>query len=123
MSWVEAIGAFLAALGIKLAVLVSSAVGGFLSLRFFEGEQLPDGTCRPLGVGQKWFIAGAGCAMGVYLSGLVVDFFQLTDKTGRVEVGLGLAIAVFGMSLAAAIVKTLRELNLGGVIESWLTRR
>lgn len=123
MNWVEAIGAALAAAGIKVAVLVSSAVGGFLSLRFFEGEQLPDGTSLPMPLKQKWFIAVSGAAMGVYLSGFTVEFFALTDKTGKIEVGLGLVIAVFGMSLASAVVRALKDLNLGGVIESWFTRR
>ena len=123
MNWIETFAAVLTAAGIKLAVLVSSVIGGFLSLRFFEGEQLADGSCRPLPTKQKWFIAASGAAMGVYLSGFAVEFFALTDKTGKIEVGLGLAIAVFGMSLASAIVRALKELNLGGVIESWLTRR
>lgn len=122
-SWAEAVGAALAALGIKIGVLASSAIGGFLSLRFFEGEQLADGTCRPMPVKQKWFVAVSGAALGVYMSGFTVEFFGLTDKTGKIEVGLGLLIAVFGMSLASAVVRALKDLNLGGVIESWLTRR
>ena len=122
-SWWEAVGTALAAAGIKLGVLLSSTIGGVLSLRFFEGELQADGTCIPLPTRQKWFIAVAGAAMGVYLSGFTVEFFALTDKTGKIEVGLGLVIAVFGMSLASAVVRALKDLNLGGVIESWLTRR
>lgn len=118
----EAVLSALAAVGIKLGVLFSSAVGGFLSLRFFEGDKLPDGTVRPLTVRQKWFIAAAGWAMGIYMAGLTVELFGLTDKTGKVEIGLGLVIAAFGMSLASAINRAIRELNLGPIIESWLRR-
>lgn len=122
-SWLDGVIAGLAAAGIKVGVLVSSAIGGFLSLRFFEGEQLPDGTCKPLPVRQKWAIAGGGTAMGVYLSGLSVEIFELTDKSGRVEVGLGVLIAVFGMSLASAVIEALKGIDFKAIAESWLTRR
>ncbi len=111
---------FFAALGIKFAVLVSSAIGGFLSLRFFEGERLPDGAVRPLTLTHKWAIAGSGTALGIYLSGFAVEVFALTDKTGKVEVGLGIIIGLFGMSAAASVVKLLRD---GDILESWLKRR
>lgn len=123
MSWAETVAAALAAAGIKLGVLVSSAIGGFASLRFFEGEPQPDGSVKPLGTGQKWTIAITGAAMGVYLAPATVEWFSLTDKTGKVEVGLGLLIAFFGMSMGSAVIRALKDINLKAIVESWLQRR
>lgn len=121
--WADAVLAALAAAGIKIGVLVSSSIGGFASLRFFEGETMPDGTVQPLSIGQKWSIAIPGAAMGYFLAPATVEWFSLTDKGGHVEVGLGLLIAFFGMSMASAIGRALKELNLKAILESWLTPR
>ncbi len=123
MTWWDTLVAALAAVGIKVAVLVSSAVGGFLSLRFFDPQPGPDGQLVAPSALQKWTIAIAGTAMGVYLSGFTIAIFQLTDRTGKLEVGMGVLIGLFGMSLAAAVMKAIRELNLKAIIESWTTRR
>lgn len=123
MGWAEAVGAALSAAGIKVGLIISSAIGGLASLRFFEGEKLDDGTVRPLTTMQKWSIAGTGAAMGVFLAPATVEWFSLTDKTGKVEVGLGLLIAFFGMSLSSAVIRALKDINFKEIVESWLARR
>lgn len=94
-----------------------------MSLRFFEGDKLSDGTVKPLSVSEKWTIAVSGSAMGVFLSGFLLDLFDVPDKTGRVETGFALLIALFGMASAASIIKAIREADIKGVIESWTKRR
>lgn len=123
VTWLDATLAFMAGLGLKAGVLLSSAIGGFLSLRFFDGELQADGTVKPLTATQKWSIAGGGGAMGVYVTPIFIEAFEITDRTGRVEIGLGLVIALFGMSIAARVIETIRKMDLTGFIEGWLPKR
>lgn len=101
----------LAALKIELSVLVASTVGGFVSLRFFEG----------LTTKQKWAIVLAGGAMGTYGTGLVMELLKLQTGT-RVDVGIGLFLGIFGMAFASAVVKALQGVDLRGAVESWIKR-
>lgn len=109
------------ALKIELSVLVSSTVGGFVSLRFFEGKQRPDGSVEPLGIKQKWSIVLAGGAIGTYGTSVVTGLLNL--QTGaRVDVGIGLFLGIFGMAFASAVVKALQGIDLRGAVESWIKR-
>lgn len=122
MSWIDQAVMVLAALGIKLGVLVSSSVGGFLSLRFFDGAPGPDGTTVPVPTRQKWIIAFSGGAMGVFLSGAAVELFDLPNASGRVEIGLGVVIALFGMAVAAKFIEAIRQTDFAAVFQSWFQR-
>lgn len=108
----EPVTSALSALGLKLSVVVASAVGGFLSLNFFDGL-----TTR-----QKWLTAFSGCALGSYLSGLVLWVVQI-PSTHNIEVGMGVVVSLFGMSVAAAIIKAFRSLDVKGIVDSWLRRK
>lgn len=94
MGWIEAL---LSALGIKKGALLAGIIGGWLSLRFFEG----------LTTGGKWFTVVGGAASANYVTLPVMTFFHLAP--GDYEAGVGFAIGLFGMSLAAAAIKFIRE--------------
>lgn len=123
MSWGDQLLALLSALGIKIAVLIASTIGGCMSLNFFEGVPQPDGSVKRLACKEKWSIAMSGAAIGVYLSGPALDLMQLTVKSERVEIGLGLILALFGMSLAAQIIRTIRDLKIADVLLRFLPSR
>ena len=94
MGWIEGL---LSALGIKKAALIAGIIGGWLSLRFFEG----------LTTGGKWFTVIGGAASANYLTVPVMTFFHLARDD--YEGGVGFAIGLFGMSLAAAAIKFIRD--------------
>lgn len=110
-----------AALKIELAVLVSSTIGGFVSLRFFEGKEREDGTIEPLSIKQKWSIVLAGGAIGTYGTSVIMELLKLQTGT-RVDVGIGLLLGIFGMAFASAVVKALQGIDLRGAVESWIKR-
>lgn len=120
MTW-EWVAGVAAALKIELAVLVSSTVGGFASLRFFDAKQNPDGTTTPLSLKQRWSIVIAGAAIGTYGTSLVMELLKLQTGT-RVDVGIGLFLGLFGMAFASAVVKALQGIDLRGAVESWIKR-
>lgn len=88
---------FLAALGIKKVALLAGLVGGIVSLRFFEG----------LTNSGKAMTAIGGAAFANYLTTPVVSFFKVSP--GDFDGGVGFALGLFGMSVAAAAVKMIRE--------------
>jgi pimeloyl-ACP methyl ester carboxylesterase len=112
MGWIEAI---LAALGLKLPVVVSSSLGGFVSLNFFE-EKDKDGNVVQLTRKKRWTIVGGGALIGMYGAGpliewLLIEIPTISEKAlFRLEIGLGLFLALFGMSLVAAIIKAVPEI-------------
>lgn len=119
----EAVVSALGSIGIKVGVLFAAAVGGFCSLNFFDGTPQADGSMKPLTCFQKWGIAGTGLAIGVFLSGPLIDLSGITVKGDRVEIGLALVLAMFGMSIAAQIIKAIREIQIVDYIKSWLPKR
>lgn len=119
----EAFISVLGSVGIKIGVLIAAAIGGFCSLNFFDGTPQADGTTKPLNCLQRWGIAFTGIAIGVYLAGPVIDLSGVATKSDRVEIGLALVLAMFGMSIAAQIIKAIREIQIVDYIKSWLPRR
>lgn len=94
MIWFES---FLAGLGIKKAALIAGIIGGWLSLRFFEG----------LTRSGKWMTVVGGAAAANYLTAPIIAYFNLGP--GSYEGGVGFAVGLFGMSLAAALIQFLRD--------------
>lgn len=122
MTW-EAVATAIAGLGIKLGVLIAATIGGFLSLSFFEGAPQADGSVKPISTFQKWSVVGIGGTLGTYCSGPIIEIAQISTKSDRFEMALGLVLGLFGMSLTAAIIKTIREINLVEIIKGWLPKR
>lgn len=96
--------AFLASLGIKKAALVAGFVGGLISLRFFDG----------LTSSQKFATAVSGAASANYLTDPTIAHFALTVGY---EGGIGFAIGLFGMSVAAALVRLVKDTDWAGVLK------
>lgn len=92
----DAVEALLGALGLTLKTLVAGAVGAFVSLRFFEG----------LSPWERWTTFLGGWAIAAYLTTPVTSYLELPAK---VEVGISLLLGLFGMSLAAALMRVVRE--------------
>lgn len=65
--------------------------------------------------------AAAGGAFAGFIAPAAAEWFQLTS-TGMAS-GLAFAIGMFGMSLAAAVMQALREVELGKIITGWISRR
>lgn len=103
MGWLESI---LAGVGIKVPVFITSTLGGFMSLNFFDDVKTK---------GKRWMIAVSGVAIGVFGASLLVIYlaeeYPLMKETtlAKIEVCVGFFIALFGMSFAAAAVKAIPE--------------
>lgn len=113
-----AVSATLVALGIDPAVLFASGVGGYISLHLFEVDDDAATTRR-----RRFTIVFGGAAIGTYCSALIMAGLDLPERNVRIASGLGLMLALFGMSLAAAIAKAVRGTDFREVLESWLKRR
>jgi len=100
----------LAALGLKLATIVSGAVGSFISLRFFDG----------LTTAQKWTTFIGGWGLAAYLAAPLTAYFELRPA---LETGISLAVGLFGMSIAAAVIKVIRDTDWGGLVTAILNRK
>ena len=94
MEWLDA---FLAAIGIKLKALIAGAVGSFISLRFFDG----------LNVFEKWATFGGGALLAGYLTIPAITFMEIDNH--NIEPGISLLIGLFGMSIAAAIIRVIKN--------------
>jgi hypothetical protein len=94
MTTIEAI---LAALGISLKALIGSAVGGLLSLNFFDG----------LNPTRRWIVAAGGLAIGALGTGPLVAYFRMTP------------LIYDGVS---AVLKTVRDTDWAGIVRSRLGR-
>lgn len=109
MAWYEAalgvLASVLSALGIKVGSLFTGVIGGFCSLNFFEN----------LTPKKRWFTVASGSAIGIFGSGLVAEWLYLEypgiaiRSLERIEIGLALFLALFGMSTAAAFIKAVPE--------------
>jgi len=88
---------FFVALGLKKVALVAGFIGGIISLRFFEG----------LTAGGKVITASSGAAAANFLTPMTLAWFQLQPES--YEGGIGFCLGLFSMSLAAAVIKWLRE--------------
>lgn len=98
----DSLNAFMAAVGVKIASLLPASLGGFASLTFFD--QVTDKK-------KRWCIALSGIAVGVFGAGGAIEYLKfkiptLSDTAAlRIEMALCFFIGLFGMAVAAAIVK------------------
>jgi uncharacterized membrane protein YeaQ/YmgE (transglycosylase-associated protein family) len=91
--------AILSAIGLTLKTFIIGAIGGLLSLRFFDGLSWWGRFATVLGGG---VIASYGTA-------LALEFLELSAKH---EGFLALMIGVFGMSVVAAVIKAVASADL-----------
>lgn len=90
-------------LGLTLKNVVAGAVGSFISLRFFDG----------LNTSERWGTFVGGWGMAAYLASPVNEYLELNKST---ELGIALAIGLFGMSIAAALIRVVRETNWSAIL-------
>jgi hypothetical protein len=106
MDYLEAFGAILLALGLKIKIVIASAFGAFISLRFFEG----------LGIYERWITFVGGVAIGSYASEPLARAVESAAEP--VHQGLALGLGLFGMAIAAAVIKVIRETNWTTIVSS-----
>lgn len=112
-----------AELGVKLTLVLPAALGGLIALYFFDGKTLPDGTIQPASPATKAAVVLGGTGLGLFCGPLAVEAFNLTDKSGRLEMGFAILIAALGMAIVANLLKAIRDVKWGDVLASWITRR
>lgn len=103
-------GGALGVLGVTLKTLIASAIGSFVSLRFFEG-------LRPV---EKWTTFLGGWGLAAYAAAPLTAYFELARP---IETGIALAVGLFGMSLSAAGIKVIRETDWRALVVSILSRK
>lgn len=87
-----------ALLGIKPLTVLGAAVGGVISLSFFDGQS------RRV----KWMAALGGVALAALLAEPLTLGAGLSPK---VETAVSVFIAMFGMSIVTALAKALQHIN------------
>jgi hypothetical protein len=116
---VDSVDGALGALGLSLKNLFAGAISSFVSLRFLEGDKQPDGTIRPVHWLQRWTTFLGGWAMAAWGGPPLNAYLEL--KPG-VEIGVVLVLGLFGMAVAAEVVKFVRERGWEGLIAAWRGR-
>ena len=111
MTYIDAIIAFFAAAGIKVGTIFGAIAGGFLSLNFFDG----------LTPAKRWVTAISGVLLGIIFSPLFIQLLSL-PTLHSIELGVAGFIGLFGMSIVSAAFKGVRELDVKGIIESWVKK-
>lgn len=91
------IDAMLGTLGLSKGATIGGFLGALVSLKFIEG----------LNVWQRAGTVMGGMFSAAYVSPLILQVVQLNDRS---ESAIAFLIGVFGMSLAAAVVKALPDL-------------
>ena len=119
MSFDSADGA-LGALGLTLKNLVAGAVTSFVSLRFFDGQRTADGAVKPMTWLQKWTTFIGGWAMAAYGGPPLNAWLEL--KPG-IEIGVVLILGLFGMAVAAEVMRFIRETDWRGILGTFLRRK
>ena len=102
---------FLSALGVTFKTIVGGAIGGFISLRFNED----------LLWWEKWMTFLGGWGLGAWLAPPLNSYLEIAQRPSW-EVGTALLIGLFGMSLAAAVIKAIKGLDLIAFIAAALQR-
>jgi len=98
-------GGVLATAGLKLSTVIGGAFGGFISLRFHEN----------LNWWEKWTTFLGGWALGGFLGLPLIEYLGLSKIW---ELGVALLISLFGMALAAAIIRAIREVDWGVLLSA-----
>ena len=101
---------WLAVLGLTLKNCAAGAVASFAALRFFEG----------LGVRDKWITFLGGWALAAWGGPPLREYLELKAS---IEVGVVLIMGLFGMAIAAELVRLLRDTDWRGLVDAMLRRK
>lgn len=107
---IDAIESVLGLLGLKLKSLIAGAFGAFISLRFFDG----------LSTWEKWVTFLGGWAAASWLAEPASRWLELEHPS--METGLALLVGMFGMSIAAAAIKLVRDTDWIAVAKDLVSR-
>ena len=116
---VDSVDGALGALGLSIKNMLAGAVSSFVSLRFLQGEIQKDGTIRPVHWLQKWTTFLGGWALAAWGGPPLNAYLEL--KPG-IEIGVVLVLGLFGMAVAAEIIKFIRERGWESVIAAFRGR-
>lgn len=82
--------------GLEVQAVISGAAGAFISLNFMNG----------LRVWERWMTFFGGWALASWGA---IPIATLLDLKPGVYIGIALALGLFGMSLCAKVISTVRE--------------
>lgn len=94
-----------AALGVSLRGIIAGGVGAFVSLNFLDPPK--DGR-PPLTRLERWMTFFGGWGLAVVGAAPLNAFFELKPS---LETGIALLIGLLGMSVAAKMIQTIREVD------------
>ena len=106
----SAIEESIAVLFAKIASTFPGLIGGVLSLRFFKDQS---GSARLVTV-----IGGWACA--AFTTDPVMAYFSLADTVWKN--GVAFFIGLFGMSIVAAIMGTVKDVQWADIITGWVKK-
>lgn len=102
--WIDQITTALAALGLKLINVVVGAISAFVALNFWKGlESRRD----------RWITFGGGWMLAAWGAGPLREFVEAKPS---LEVLIVMLMGLFGMALAAEIIKVIRETDWRGMV-------
>lgn len=90
----EAVGIWLAAVGLKIGTVAGGFFGALVSLKFIEN----------LSLWQRGSTVFAGTLVSAYLTPVVVSWLELSP---RLEAGIAFLCGLFGMSFTGAVIKAM----------------
>jgi hypothetical protein len=96
------------ALGVKSNGLLAGFFGALVSTYFAAKSWT-----------ERLIMAFSGTLCAAYITPVIGEYFKASE---RQENGLAFAVGLFGMTLAGAIVQTVRETKFGEQLATWLKR-
>lgn len=107
---VDSVDGALGTLGLTLKNLLAGAVASFVALRFFEG----------ISAWEKWTTFLGGWAVAAWGGPPLAAYLELNAK---MEVGVVLLLGLFGMAVAAELIRLLRGIQWAGLVDALLRRK
>jgi hypothetical protein len=99
----------LGALGLTLKNMAAGAVASFVALRFFDG----------LSTWQKWTTFIGGWAIAAWGGPPLNAYLELAPK---LEIGIVLLLGLFGMAIAAELIRVIHDTDWKGIVDGLLRR-
>jgi len=98
-------------LGMKAGVIIAGTAGAAVSLMVIKGP-----------IWYRFCLFGGGLVSAAFVTPLITNVLDLTNS----ENAVAFLVGMFGMSLAAAIIRTIQDVNFDSLSEhlrAWLGRK